>query len=191
MSWGNVGCPGKLGGHTLWETDSRDAFLLLSHVTTRTGIDPSWASESSHFRGGADESRICVCPEGADVERVLTWSHTHVPALEDLFYGKAIKGGVHQDFSSYCSWWVSQLHVALLSQTDPVLVLPGLKADTGAWSPDVPPLPFILYYVTASQRSPFQLGVMASRGLLWHRGACQPCCETAKAAWMSQNKLAC
>lgn len=146
----------------------KDAFLLLSHVTTRTGVDTSWASESSHFRDGAAESWVCVCPEGADVERVVTCSHTHRSALEDLFYGKAIKAGVHQDFSGYRSWWVSQLHVALLSQTDPVLVLPGLKADTGTWSPDVPPLLFILYYVTTSQRSPFQLGVMASRGLLWH-----------------------
>lgn len=130
-----VTCSGKLTAG-IW----KDAFLLLIYVTVRAGTDPSLASKSSYSRSGAAESLGSVWPKGADVERVVTWSHTHVSILEDLFYGKAVKAGVHQDFSGCRSWWLSQFHVTVLSQADPE-VLPGLKADTEAWSPDVPPSP--------------------------------------------------
>lgn len=130
-----VTCSGKVTAG-IW----KDAFLLLIHETMRAGINSSLASKSSYFRDGAAESLGFVWPKGVDVERVVTWSHTHVSALEDLFYGKAIKAGVHQDFSGCCSWWVSQFHVTVLSQAGPE-GLPGLKADTEAWSPDVPPSP--------------------------------------------------
>lgn len=43
--------------------------------------------------------QVCGCPEGADVERVVTWSHTRFSTLEGLFYGKAIKAA-----STRTSW---------------------------------------------------------------------------------------
>lgn len=122
-----VTCSGKVTAG-IWKY----ALLLLIHVTMRAGIDPCLASKSSYFRGGAAESLGFVWPKGG---HMIT--HPRLcPGRPFLWQGR--QGWCPPGLLDCRSWWVSQFHVTVLSQADPE-VRPGLKADTNAWSPDVPP----------------------------------------------------
>lgn len=106
----------------------KDVFLLLIHVNLRPGVDPSSASESSHFRGGAAESWVLG---GLGV---LIWkgrSHGLTPTslLWKIFYmvRPSRLVSTRSSRATALGGWASQFHLAVLSQADSALVLPGLR----------------------------------------------------------------